>query len=339
MTALYKQIASEVQKLRLDRDMSVAKIAERKNVSERTVRRALQYYREEVIYANMKPRVEEGDYDGFPQEIVDGARLPGSPDSLTNRTTVDLQEPEAKYSFVMTSNFITISKSVGGDKSTESAEVGSEKFEQASEIVMSTKGSQDGLARAYELISEKERLIKLTKGRIVIDETIGCVTYAGVTIPNELSDRLIEAAKCDDASALDRLAKFTERLYQNPSKDSVEQLYGFMQHNDIDIDDAGYVVAFKKIREDWTDCYTGRVDNSIGQEPYMPRWEVNDNKHETCSRGYHVCAKSYLSHFHGARVVRVLVDPADFVSIPVDYNNAKARVCKYKVIEEVTGRV
>src|SRR5690554_4141295 len=125
MAALYKQIAKEVQKLRLDRDMSVAKIAERKNVSERTVRRALQYYREEVIYANMKPRVEEGDYDGFPQEIVDGASLPGSPGSLTNRITVELQEPEAKYSFVLTSNFITISKSVGGDKSTESAEVGS----------------------------------------------------------------------------------------------------------------------------------------------------------------------------------------------------------------------
>lgn len=326
MTALYKQIAKEVLKLRREKDISNAKIAERKNVSERTVRRALQY-------------ALHGETDVERAAAAVTTAVSKADDVNLQEDTTPTDYVDAKYSFVMTSNFITISKSVGGDKSTESAEVGSEKFEQASEIVMSTKGSQDGLARAYELISEKERLIKLTKGRIVIDETIGCATYAGVTIPNELSDRLIEAAKCDDESALDRLAKFTERLYQNPSKDSVEQLYGFMQHNDIDIDDAGYVVAFKKIREDWTDCHTGSVDNSIGQEPYMPRWEVDADKHQTCSRGYHVCAKSYLNHFHGARVVRVLVDPADFVSIPVDYNNAKARVCKYKVIEEVTGRV
>ena len=55
----------------------------------------------------------------------------------------------------------------------------------------------------------------------------------------------------------------------------------------------------------------------------------------------------YLPHYCGSRIIKVLVDPADFVAIPQDYYSwdnestsyrAKARVCKYQVIEEVTDR-
>ena len=31
----------------------------------------------------------------------------------------------------------------------------------------------------------------------------------------------------------------------------------------------------------------------------------------------------------------IKIHPADFVSVPYDYDGAKARVCKYEVIEEV----
>ena len=33
-------------------------------------------------------------------------------------------------------------------------------------------------------------------------------------------------------------------------------------------------------------------------------------------------------------VVQVSIAPQDFVSVPVDYNGMKARVCKYKVLSK-----
>ena len=35
------------------------------------------------------------------------------------------------------------------------------------------------------------------------------------------------------------------------------------------------------------------------------------------------------------KVVLCEVDPSNVVSVPIDYNNTKMRVCEYKVIKEV----
>ena len=72
----------------------------------------------------------------------------------------------------------------------------------------------------------------------------------------------------------------------------------------------------------------------------MPRNEVEDNPEKTCSAGLHVCSYDYLDNYSSSecdldRVVICEVDPQDVVSIPSDYNNAKMRVCKYKVIDEI----
>jgi hypothetical protein len=77
------------------------------------------------------------------------------------------------------------------------------------------------------------------------------------------------------------------------------------------------------------------MDNSVGQIVEMERHEVNDNKDQTCSTGLHFCGMSYLSNFGGERTVIVKVNPADVVSIPSDYNDAKGRACRYEVIGEL----
>jgi hypothetical protein len=65
----------------------------------------------------------------------------------------------------------------------------------------------------------------------------------------------------------------------------------------------------------------------------MPRNMVNDNPNKTCSVGLHFASLEYIRGFHGGNpIVLVEIDPADVVSIPVDYNNQKGRCCKYKVI-------
>jgi hypothetical protein len=51
--------------------------------------------------------------------------------------------------------------------------------------------------------------------------------------------------------------------------------------------------------------------------------------------GLHFCSRDYLSHFGGERIMILKINPRDVVSIPVDYNAAKGRACRYEVIGEL----
>jgi hypothetical protein len=80
------------------------------------------------------------------------------------------------------------------------------------------------------------------------------------------------------------------------------------------------------------------MDNSVGKIVEMERNEVDDNKDQTCSTGLHFCSQDYLPHFgngYDSRVVILKINPADVVSIPSDYNNAKGRACRYEVVGEI----
>ena len=132
---------------------------------------------------------------------------------------------------------------------------------------------------------------------------------------------------------------FLDNLMLNPSKRAVDELYGFLEATKLPITDDGCFLAYKRVRNDYLDYYTGKVDNSIGQKPSMPRNQVDDDKNRTCSKGLHFCSLSYLPHYHGSsgRIVILKINPRDVVSIPTDYNNAKGRACLYEVIAEHTS--
>ncbi len=74
---------------------------------------------------------------------------------------------------------------------------------------------------------------------------------------------------------------------ENPSKDSVEQLWGFVSHLDVEIDEEGYIIGWKKVstREGkLVDSHTYRVPNDLGNIVEMPRWMVDNNRNVTCLR-------------------------------------------------------
>lgn len=135
------------------------------------------------------------------------------------------------------------------------------------------------------------------------------------------------------------LVNFMENMMQNPSCRSVNELYGFLENNRLPITPDGHFLAYKRVREDFKDCHSGTMDNSVGNIVEMERNRVDDDQNHTCSTGLHFCSESYLHHFHGARVVIVKINPRDVVSIPTDYNNAKGRACRYEVIGEVNVKV
>lgn len=154
--------------------------------------------------------------------------------------------------------------------------------------------------------------------------------FAGV-----LAARMI--AMLEDGFDISPMVNFMENLMRNPSKRSVDELYGFLEKNNLPITPDGYFLAYKKVRNDFKDIHSGTMDNSPGTVVEMERNKVDDDKDRTCSTGLHFCGMSYLNHFGGSdsRTVILKIDPADVVSIPSDYNGAKGRACRYTVIGEL----
>lgn len=173
-----------------------------------------------------------------------------------------------------------------------------------------------------------------TAGSVTIKD--GQIFYNDIRIHNSLTTRIVDMAK--DGFDIGYMVKFLENLMQNPSHRAVNELYDFLEAGAIPITEDGMFLTYKKIKNDWTDIYTGTFDNSIGAEPEMPRNMVDEDAERTCSNGLHVCSYNYLPHFSSAnddRVVVCSVNPKNVVAIPKDYNNTKMRVCKYKVIAEI----
>ena len=163
----------------------------------------------------------------------------------------------------------------------------------------------------------------------------GLVHIEGEALPAELSLRVIDLKKQN--IPIKNLQKFWLNLKENPSMNSVQQLYKFLEHNGHPITSDGCFIAYRSVREDFKDFHTGTMDNSVGQVVELPRNKVNDKPEETCSNGLHVASWAYAKDFGsgGRRMIEVKVDPKDVVCVPNDYNNTKMRVCKFSVLSEV----
>ena len=135
------------------------------------------------------------------------------------------------------------------------------------------------------------------------------------------------------------LIKFLANLMENPSRASRVEFYDFLEHRNIPIDENGFVLAYKGVNANYTDKHSGKFDNTPGQVISMPRRDVDDDRRNECSYGFHVGSIEYAAMFAGAggKVVIVRVNPKDVVSVPQDYNGQKCRVCEYTVLEDYTG--
>jgi hypothetical protein len=131
------------------------------------------------------------------------------------------------------------------------------------------------------------------------------------------------------------MVNFIENLMKNPSKRATDELFGFMDACDLPITEDGHFLAYKRVRSDYKDVYSGTMDNSVGKVLEMSRNLVDEDKDNTCSYGLHFCSYDYLQHFSGDRIMVLKINPADVVAIPSDYNNAKGRACRYEVVDEL----
>lgn len=189
--------------------------------------------------------------------------------------------------------------------------------------------------KVEQLIDLAREVETFGKGKIKVVN--GVVMYGDFEVHNTLTRRMLE--QMAEGFDVEPMVNFLENLMQNPSKRAVDELYDFLEACNLPITDDGHFVAYKKVRHDYLDIYTGKISNAIGEKPSMARNMVDEEKSRTCSQGLHFCSESYLSHYSSYdyksdKIMIVKINPRDVVAIPADYNNAKGRCCLYEVIGE-----
>jgi hypothetical protein len=182
-----------------------------------------------------------------------------------------------------------------------------------------------------DIIEPKKMVLNYGKGNVSIQGEK--LFWKGEELHNAIATRMIQMLQ--DDFPIEPLVLFMENLMNNPSYRAVKELYGFLEKNNLPITPDGCFLAYKKVRDDYLDCYSGKMDNSVGKIVSMERNQVNDDKNQTCSSGLHFCSEGYLRHFGGDRIMILKINPRDVVSIPTDYDDSKGRACMYEVVGEV----
>lgn len=174
---------------------------------------------------------------------------------------------------------------------------------------------------------------KFGEGKVrVID---GVIYYDSTPVHNALTMRII--ALMNAKMPFKPMIVFFDNLMLNPSKNTCDQIYTFLEFNSLPICEDGCFFAYKRVTDDFKDFHSRTFDNSIGAVVKMPRNMCDDDMHKTCSTGLHVCSKDYLPYYQGGqgRIIIVKVNPKDVVAVPVDYKNTKMRCCEYTVVAEI----
>ena len=192
------------------------------------------------------------------------------------------------------------------------------------------------------LVNVSKAVTQYAKGQITVQN--GEVFYGTFALHNTLTNRML--AMMNEGFKFDHMVKFLENLMQNPSNRAVNETYTFLENYGLPITDDGCFLAYKAVRNDYKDIYSGKLDNRVGCAPSMPRNMVDEVYERDCSTGLHVGALDYVvqyGHFvkdseiieGGNRLLVVKVNPKDVVSVPKYDNHPKMRVSQYLVVSEI----
>lgn len=157
----------------------------------------------------------------------------------------------------------------------------------------------------------------------------GSITFQGEKLPEGLCKRILDVAGQNKNPK--GLLNFWRRLKRNPEKRSRDQLWDFLKHINIPVQDDGTFLTYKGVRRDFRDGHSGTIDNSPGKTVRMDRSKISTDPNHTCHVGLHVGAFGYAGTF-SERTVIVRVDPEHVCCVPADYNGQKMRVCEYYVV-------
>jgi len=204
----------------------------------------------------------------------------------------------------------------------------------------------DDLEKHLDIATAIEDFVK---GDIEVRDEV--VSYKGYRLHGVVVDKLLKMLRAGMKDSAP-LVNFITRLQSNPSANSVNELYSFMSYKSLPNTPEGKILGYKGVGEDFY-SNTGNADtivvqgeindrhqilNEVGATIEVARRSVDDNKDHHCSYGLHIGSYDYANGWAGenGRLLVVEFDPEDAVSVPTDCDFQKLRVCKYKVISDIT---
>jgi hypothetical protein len=183
-----------------------------------------------------------------------------------------------------------------------------------------------------DMLDVRAFIARVTEGRVqVSDDT---VLFSGKKVHGVIRDRLL--AHLSEGFDIHPLARFLDKLMDNPTESSRDDLYLWLEHSKMPITADGDFLAYKYVRDDYASCHDGTTMHNVGNVVEMPREQCDTSRHNTCSTGLHFCSYDYTDMAgNGTRKLVLKINPRDVTAIPSDYHNAKGRACRYEVIAEV----
>ena len=141
----------------------------------------------------------------------------------------------------------------------------------------------------------------------------GNVYVHGDSVNNTIAQRILQSLGEDIDCT--HVFKFVTKTHLNPSARAVNELYTFLEHKNLPITENGNFLAYKAVREDYTDVHSGQFLNTVGSVLKMNRNKVDDDKEVGCSYGFHAGTLEYASGFRpgNGHLMIVEIDPADVV--------------------------
>jgi hypothetical protein len=164
-----------------------------------------------------------------------------------------------------------------------------------------------------------------------VEVTDNEVIYDGKSLRGSLVSYIIALA--NQGMDLKPATEFLKKVYNNPSMDSIDDLWNFIDRHGLSLTDDGNFVGYKSVRPNNNDWHTNSILNGPGVEPTpMKREDVTKDRNIACSKGYHVGSLGYANTFMDSsrKILLVEVDPEDVVSVPLDCEQSKIRVRKYR---------
>lgn len=192
---------------------------------------------------------------------------------------------------------------------------------------------QNPMMTEERLIKVLQQEIEIKSKEIIINYNNGNVLVNDKPVHKELQKRI--TFFIERGLPITPLLRFIKKLYANPSEDSQHSLLDFLCHNNLPIHEDGDFLAYKAVRNDLMDIYTGTIKNEVGAMIFMSRSLVDNDRNVACSKGFHAGTIDYAKSYGNSESVILLVkiNPKDVVSVPHDCSCQKLRTCAYTVYD------
>jgi hypothetical protein len=216
-------------------------------------------------------------------------------------------------------------------------------------IIQGVMAEDAGVYKLFDVGTVASEAFKRLSDRVTIAG--GNIYFDNEKVDGALEEQISRFVEADSEEDWLPLIKFYEKVMTNLNQHTREQLYRWLNQQQISITEDGDFIAYKGVRPrkanddfEWESIsagraivngsvYSGNIPNDVDAIVEMPRGEVQHDPALGCHTGLHAGTWAYAKNFSQGAVLRVAINPRDVVSVPTDCNDAKLRTCRYTVLE------